>query len=209
MPEKLIDLLRHGEAEGGSRFRGRADDMLTRHGWAQLQAAVAEAPPWGHIISSPAKRCALFARNLAEAHNIPYTQEACLWEMDFGDWEGLTAAEIAATDAGRLSAFWRDPPNHPPPGGESFQRFQRRVLDGWNRITGHPARHLLLITHGGPIRLILAEVLGMPVQNLMRLEVPHASLSRLRISTDETGFSHCSLAGHNLNPMNRCSNPSS
>ncbi len=196
MPEILIDLLRHGETEGGGRFRGRTDDVLTSRGWTQLQAAVEHAPPWGHIITSPARRCALFALDLAEARNIPYTREACFWEMDFGDWEGLTAAEIAATDADLLSAFWQDPPNHSPPGGEPFRRFRRRVLDGWRRIVQHPVKHLLLISHGGPIRIILAEVLGIPARNLMRLEVPHASLSRVRVAFSETGVIHASLYEH-------------
>jgi broad specificity phosphatase PhoE len=55
-----------------------------------------------------------------------------------------------------------------------------------------------LVSHGGPIRIILAEALGMPPQNLMRLEVPHASLSRVRLSTDETGNIYSSLVGLNI-----------
>jgi len=196
--ELLIDLLRHGETEGGSRFRGRTDDVLTDRGWSQLKSATEREPAWEEIISSPAKRCAQFAEHLAETHNISCHQAEWLWEMDFGDWEGATAAELAATDADRLNAFWQNPINQAPPGGEPFQQLQQRVLDGWHKTTQHPSKKILLVSHGGPIRIILANTLGMPSQNLMRLEIPHASRNRVRVSTDDTGNFYSSLVGLNI-----------
>ena len=198
MPDLLIDLLRHGETEGGNCFRGRTDDVLTDHGWSQLSSAVKGKPAWGEIISSPAKRCAQFAEHLAETHNIPCRQAEWLWEMNFGDWEGATAAELAATDSDRLSAFWQDPINQAPPNGEPFHQFQRRVLGGWHATIQQTSKKVLLVSHGGPIRLILAETLGMPPQNLMRLEMPHASLNRVRVSTDDAGNIYSSLVGLNI-----------
>ncbi len=196
-PELLVDLLRHGETEGGNRFRGRTDDALTEHGWRQMSSAVEERPAWAEIISSPARRCTLFAKHLAKTHNIPCRQAEWLWEMDFGNWEGMTATKLAETDADRLNAFWQDPLNQAPPGGEPFQQFQQRVLTGWHETIQHTTKSVLLVSHGGPIRIILAKALGMPPQNLMRLEVPHASLSRVRISTDSTGNIYSSLVGLN------------
>ncbi|VAX06697.1 Alpha-ribazole-5'-phosphate phosphatase [hydrothermal vent metagenome] len=200
MPELLVDLLRHGEPEGGSRFRGRTDDILTDQGWAQLRTAVPKQPPWEQIITSPAKRCAVFAEELATMHQLPHIKEEWLWEMDFGDWDGLTAAEITSKDANWLSTFWQDPTSHTPPGGEPFLQFKQRVLNGWNQLIKQPANRILLISHGGPIRLILAEVLGMPVHNLMRLEVPYAALSQVRVSIDDAGTCHYSLCTHNQQP---------
>ena len=196
--ELLIDLLRHGEAEGGNRFRGRTDDLLTDRGWGQLNGATEGKPVWEEIISSPAKRCAHFAEHMASTHNISCRQAAWLWEMDFGDWEGMTAAELAATDAEQLNAFWQDPVNQAPPNGEPFKQFQQRVLNGWHETIQHTVKKILVISHGGPIRIILAKTLGMPPQNLMRLEIPHASLSRVRISTDATGNIYSSLIGLNI-----------
>jgi len=196
--ELLIDLLRHGEVKGGSRFRGRTDDTLTDHGWSQLNSATKGRPAWGEIISSPAKRCAHFAEHLAKTHNTPCRQAEWLWEIDFGDWEGATATELATTDAEQLNAFWQDPLNQTPPGGEPFQQFQQRVLAGWHEVIQQTTKSGLLISHGGPIRIILAKALGMPPQNLMRLEVPHASLSRVRISTDTAGNFYSSVVGLNM-----------
>jgi len=196
--ELLIDLLRHGEAEGGNCFRGRTDDPLTDRGWGQLSGATENKPVWEEIISSPAKRCACFAEHLASTHNIPCRQAEWLWEMGFGDWEGVTATELTATDAEQLNAFWQDPVNQAPPNGEPFKQFQQRVLNGWHETIRHTAKKILVISHGGPIRIILAKTLGMPPQNLMRLEIPHASLSRVRISTDDAGNIYSSLIGLNI-----------
>ncbi len=200
MADLIIDLLRHGEVEGGSCFRGRTDDPLTNHGWVQMRHAAGADSAWAEIISSPAQRCARFAQQLAKTQSIPCRPAEWLWEVDFGDWEGATAAQLAETDADRLNAFWHDPVNQTPPNGEPFQQFQQRVLKGWNAVIQQPAEYILLITHGGPIRIILAEVLGIPSQNLMRLEVPHASLSRVRISTDPAGKTYSSLVGLNQMP---------
>jgi len=196
--ELLIDLLRHGEAEGGNCFRGRTDDVLTDKGWRQLNEATEGQAAWEEVISSPAKRCARFAQQLADTHSIPCRQADWLWEMDFGDWEGVSADELTATDSQRLSLFWEDPVNQMPPGGEPFQQFQQRVLTGWHETLQHKSKRVLLVSHGGPIRIILAETLGMPAQNIMRLEVPHASLSRVRISIDDTSNKYSSLVGLNI-----------
>jgi len=197
MPELLVDLLRHGEPEGGSRFRGRTDDILTKQGWKQLHAAAPKELRWERIISSPAKRCAQFAKALAATQQQAYCQEEWLWEMDFGEWDGLTATEINTRDPEWLGNFWQNPTHQTAPGGEPFLQFQQRVLKGWKQLVGQPVTKVLLITHGGPIRLILAEVLGMPVHNLMRLEVPYASLSRVRLSIDDSDTCHYSLCSLN------------
>ena len=59
----VIDLIRHGEPEGGRRYRGATDDPLTAAGWRQMEAAVAGLS-WQRIYSSPLVRCADFARHL-------------------------------------------------------------------------------------------------------------------------------------------------
>ena len=62
MKETLIDFIRHGEPEGGRRYRGNAvDDALSEKGWQQMWGAVGDRPPWQQIISSPMRRCSAFA----------------------------------------------------------------------------------------------------------------------------------------------------
>lgn len=178
----LIDLLRHGEPEGGSRFRGQIDDPLSASGWAQMHAALGETGEWEAVVTSPLRRCADFAAALAGRLALPLETEPRLREIGFGDWEGLTAEQIAVRDPGALARFWHDPALHTPPGGELLADFEARVAEGWeDLLQRHAGKKVLLVCHGGVIRLILARVLDMPRAGLFRLNVPFASLSRVRV----------------------------
>ena len=86
-----VDLLRHGEPVGGSRYRGQTDDPLSDKGWTQMRTAVGDAHPWDHIVSSPLCRCSDFARELVARHALPLTLDPRLMELGFGAWEGRTA----------------------------------------------------------------------------------------------------------------------
>ncbi len=196
-PEMCVDLLRHGEAEGGDRFRGSTDDPLTPHGWAQMAAALGDDCTWDGIVSSPARRCADFARHLAHRHGISLQIEKRLREIHFGAWEGKRAADLPAADADVLARFWTDPAHHPPPGGESLIRFRTRVVDAWEAlIERHAGERILLVSHGGAIRMILGHVLDIPLNRLPRIEVSHAAVSRVRLQRDAEGRLLPSLVFH-------------
>ena len=178
-----VDLLRHGEPEGGNRYRGTVDDPLSSRGWEQMRAAVdSRHPSWEAIVSSPLRRCADFARALAARLQLALELEPDLREMTFGDWEGRTITEIMRSTPQALERFWRDPVNHPPPGGEPLPVYAARVTAAWQAVLDrHAGRHLLIVGHGGMIRMVLQHVLGMPLQYIWRLEVPYASGSRVRV----------------------------
>jgi len=177
-----IDLLRHGAPEGGNRYRGSLDDPLSEQGWTQMRTAVGQHCPWQFVISSPLRRCADFARKLAERHQLPWQPEPAFQEMSFGAWEGRTAADILLTTPEALDNFWRDPLHHPPPGGESLVDCNARVLTAWHAmLERYQGQHVLLVSHGGVIRILLRHVLDMPLARIWRLEVPYASISRVRV----------------------------
>jgi len=180
---RIVDLLRHGETAGDSgRFRGCHDDPLSETGWQQMWSVAGESCPWQAVVSSPSRRCRNFAEALAARHGLPLHLEADFRELDFGRWEGRRVAEVLAEDPLPLQRFWEDPARFPPPGGESPLACRDRVMAGWWRwLAGTSARHSLVITHGGPIRILLASLLGIPWRHSWRLEIPHAGLSRWRI----------------------------
>jgi alpha-ribazole phosphatase len=188
-----INLLRHGEVLGGSRFYGRTDVALTETGWKQMWAVTENTPPhWDHIITSPLNRCAKFAGELSQRYSIPLTQEARLQEFDFGVWEGRSAAEIMATDANALTHFWQDPVKNKPPQAECLLDFEARVLSTWHEIICHHAgKKTLLIAHGGVIRVILCHIYGKPIKQMLDFEVKHASLQTVQIEQQSNG-SHIS-----------------
>ena len=183
-----LDLLRHGETAGGTCYRGTTDDPLTAAGWEQMRAAVNDNARWEGIVTSPLRRCAEFARALARQRSIPLTLDERLAEMHFGAWEGRSTAELMSADPEALARFWDDPVTHTPPGAEPLARFATRVLATWNGIVrDHPGRRVLLVTHGGVIRVILSHVLRRPVERLLELDVGHAALHRLRAAIDAQG----------------------
>lgn len=178
----LIDLLRHGKPEGGQKYRGSLDDPLSPEGWQQMHASLQGHPPWHAIVSSPLQRCAAFAHEIGQNVSIPVTLEARFQEMNFGQWEGRTSAEILEDDRKRLTLFWQDPLNNPPPGGEHISDFHQRVQSAWRDLLArNEDRSLLLVAHGGVIRVILCVVLHIPLQHLSRVVVEYASLSRIKV----------------------------
>jgi len=177
-----LDLLRHGETERGGGFRGSLDDALTATGWTQMHAAVAEAGPWDVLVSSPLQRCAAFASELAERHGLPLHLESAFRELHFGAWEGRSAVELMQTDAEALGLFWADPYAFTPPESEPMAHFEARVLAGLERIQREFAgQRVLLIGHGGVMRLLLARARGLPREQLLQVEVGHGALFQLAV----------------------------
>lgn len=176
----VIDLLRHGET-GQSGFRGRLDDPLTPAGWEQMRRATHEVRmPWQAVVSSPLARCADFARTFAAERGLPVEWDVRLVELDFGDWEGMGAETLQRTQSEVLGRFWADPWTFAPPNGEPVAEFERRVRAAWADISEcHAGRHVLVVTHGGVIRLLLCLARGLARGELLRLAVPHASLHRI------------------------------
>jgi len=180
-----IDLIRHGEPVGGRKYRGQQDDPLSDKGWQQMRAAVADHCPWDIIITSPLSRCAEFASEVSERHQLTLELEPRFKEIGFGDWEGKTAAEIQTAMPGALEAFWRDPVNEKPSGAEPLVDFQKRIESAWARLLAeHKGKNILIVCHAGVIRMSMQYILGMPIEYVFRIHVANASITRMQIDHD-------------------------
>ncbi|CAI8710621.1 alpha-ribazole phosphatase family protein [Pseudomonas sp. IT-P260] len=180
-----LDLLRHGETELGGGLRGSLDDALTEKGWAQMRAAVIAGGPWDRLVSSPLQRCARFAAELGEQLGLPVHLDKNLQELHFGAWEGQSAVGLMETDAEALGLFWADPYAFTPPQGEPVSDFAARVLGAVARLhQAYAGERVLLISHGGVMRLLLARARGLPREQLLNVEVAHASLFALSVEAD-------------------------
>lgn len=178
-----LDLLRHGETELGGGLRGSLDDALTTTGWQQMSAALSERGPWDRVISSPLQRCAQFAEQLASRLGVPVSLEKDLQELHFGAWEGQSAAALMETDAEGLGLFWADPYSFTPPQGEAVSDFSTRVLAAIERLhQAHAGERVLLVSHGGVMRLLLARARGLPREQLLNVEVGHGSFFSLSVA---------------------------
>ncbi|AAZ98664.1 alpha-ribazole-5`-phosphate phosphatase CobC, putative [Thiobacillus denitrificans ATCC 25259] len=172
----LLGFLRHGEVAGPAHvYRGRSDAPLTPRGREQMHAALAVLPPWGAVVSSPARRCLDFASEMAAARGIDCRVDADWQELDFGTWEGLRPDEAAARDAAAHAAFLCDPRRHAPPGGESLDALDARVEAALARL-GETARvPTLVVTHAGAMRAVLVQVLGLSVPYRARVALTPGS----------------------------------
>ena len=180
-----LDLLRHGETELGGGLRGSLDDALTANGWTQMRAAVVDGGPWDRIVSSPLQRCARFAAELGEQLNLSVHLDKDLQELHFGAWEGQSAAVLMETDALALGLFWADPYGFTPPQGEPVSAFSARVLAAVARLqAAYAGERILLVSHGGVMRLLLAQARGLPREQLLNVEVGHGALFALTVAAD-------------------------
>jgi alpha-ribazole phosphatase len=181
-----IDLLRHGETENSRRYCGSSDYPLTRTGWQQMwKTTEDQTPQWQHIIASPLIRCADFAQALGQRYSIPVTCDNRIREIHFGAWEDCSATELQQSDADALSRFWQNPLDHPPPDGEHLLDFEARVLSAWKDIQEQfCGKRILLITHGGVIRTLVCHILHHPLEQLLDIDVYHASMRQVCIKPD-------------------------
>ncbi len=199
MTETIIDLIRHGEPEGGSRYRGNnIDDLLTEKGWSQMWAAVGDYDEWDLIITSPLQRCRAFAEALGEKRNIPIVVEENLKEVGFGSWEGKTPAEIKEKDLLEFDAFYADPVNNRPEGAEPLDEFIQRVVDVYNNvIEKYLGKHLLIVAHAGVNRVLIANAIDVSAAGMYRIDVKNAGLSRI-----VNGWKGDVLRFHNFSQLN-------
>ena len=173
-----LELLRHGDT-GQRSYRGQIDDPLTELGWRQLRATV-KGLTWDGIVSSTLRRCADFARELAEAGNLPLRLDARLAEYHFGDWQGVPIETLAAREPDALERFWACPVRYPPPGAESFATFRARLIAALNDAAREAqAGRVLVITHGGVIRLLRCLIEERDYGDMAGIDVSHASLHSL------------------------------
>ncbi len=194
---ELIDLLRHGRTEGGEIFRGHFDVALSGEGREEMRAS-AEGQSWSRIVSSPLIRCQAFAASVAETQGIELTLDPRLKEYGFGEWDGQPMADVMAREGDLVRRFFDDPFNHSPPNGEDFHAFSDRVRAAWEDLANEPEPgHLLVVTHGGVIINILAQVLGRDRLH-GRIDVPYASISRIAPGRD--GYPH-RLMHHGAGPI--------
>lgn len=176
-----ITLLRHGKCEGGHIFRGSTDVSLSEEGMQQMRNACIEEQ-WDYIVSSPLARCCIFAQELAQQHSIPLEVNDQLREMSFGEWEGQEIEHIWEKNKEIMLAWSQDPSSYTPPNGEPLVDVAQRIHNVFKRIAEkYRGKRILIVSHGGCIRVFISLILNMPLSYLSRLDVPYAGMSKLAI----------------------------
>lgn len=184
-------LVRHGSTEHSheGRFSGRNELPLDAEGRRQgqaLAAQVAALAPFDAIFSSPLRRARETAEVIVERTGGTVQVQPGLVETEFGDWEGLTMAEVHRKWPERL-AEWRETPGVAPPGGESFMEVELRTQAALEEIiAGHQGGRIVVVSHVTPIKTLLRLALGAPPATMFRFHLDTASLSVVDYYPDGT-----------------------
>ncbi len=182
----FLDVIRHGEPEGGEVFRGRTDHRLTDNGRRQFQQRLERNPGnWQRVVSSPLSRCSESAELVAGQSDLPLHIDERWAEIDYGAWENVPIKEIMSAEQTHVRQLWEDPMNFCAPGGEPVGKLQSRVLEGWQHILEqHAGQQTLIVTHGGVMRVLAQHLLSLAPEAMNRLGIPYAGMLRLRVDTD-------------------------
>ena len=182
--ETTLWLIRHPEPEASAigRCYGSLDLSLSGAGIRQAHAVAAflSRVPLTAIYTSPLLRCAQAAEIIASG-KIPLSLVNSQTELHFGDFEGRTYDEIAALYPALYREWMESPTEVQFPRGESFSQMQSRVLQSRDELLrSHSGETIALVTHGGNIRILICDALGIPAPNLFRIGLAYAGLSCVR-----------------------------
>jgi alpha-ribazole phosphatase len=179
----LITLVRHGETEAAGQLLGRTDVPLSSMGWEQFERQTQTAV-FDVVVTSPSQRARLPAERLAAGRQLPLRVDEDWAELDFGDWDGASLADLhadpAAADA--LAELYRSADAPGAPGGESWRALEMRAARAIDRLFALGAdSRVLVATHAGPMRATLAVALAMPFANLWSIRIDYGTRITLRV----------------------------
>lgn len=167
MSTTRVWLIRHGETDWNAegRWQGRAPVPLNASGQAQAAALgrylAAQQTRYDGFYSSPLLRAMQTAQAIATSLAIPIQSEPRIAEIDLGDWQGLTRAEVQAWDAQRYADYTAAWPDDPPPNGESWLQVRERARAGFDDLVAQYAGDTLaLVSHGGTIGQLITSLFG-------------------------------------------------
>lgn len=189
-----ILLIRHGETDwnASGRWQGMADIPLNSTGQMQAVALASHLKdrPITAIYSSDLQRAAQTARVIAAQHNLGVVEDARLRELNLGDFQGLTLAEITEKFPDEAVRMKQEYMRFVAPNGESRLMLQNRAYAAYLDITAkHPEGEVVIISHGGTIRTLLLKLFEGDH------EAGHSPLSNTSVTIIETDGAVHKLVG--------------
>jgi broad specificity phosphatase PhoE len=177
-------LIRHGATDAvGKRIMGRLPGI---HVNAEGRKEVESLAQWvarvrlAAVYSSPLERALYTAEAIAARHGLEVARDPAFGEIAFGDWTGRELSELEAQDHWRRWNAVRSLTR--APNGELTLEVQLRVYNRMQQLRSrHPEQNVAIVSHGDPIRAILAHLAGIPVDLALRLRIDTASVSGVRL----------------------------
>ena len=192
-------LVRHGQTDGSDRYYGRTDNDLNTVGREQAEGLRRRlaGEKISAIYTSTLKRAITTAETIAAGRGLQITRCTELDEVDFGKLEGMTYQEICSQYP-TVAASWTDwSAQLEFPGGESAILFGQRVVRFLERLESHnDDETVLVVGHGGPLRLLLCHLLGLGIKHCNQFTFGLASISVVNIYSQGAILSQLSDVCH-------------
>ena len=183
-------IVRHAQTEQNRDgvVQGQADNPLSELGLRQA-AALGDrlaGERLAAVYASPLQRAQATAAAVATPHGLPVLPAPGLIEMDIGEMEGLTGAELRLRFPEFLAAWTSERAGAAVmPGGESLDQVQARALAAVQAVLGeHMAGTIAVVTHNFVLLTLLCHFLGLPLHHFRRLRAHVASVSRIEFAGD-------------------------
>lgn len=181
--------VRHGETEWNAtlRYQGQANIPLNERGRAQARAAADRLARYGvsALYTSDLSRAAETANQIGRQLNLAPIAMPELREIDVGQWEGYTPEELYRRFPEHMREYDRDPARTVRIGGESYAQLQQRALIALNKIREAQQANetIVAVSHGGTIRSLLCDVIGLDLAHFGRMWLDNGSFTELRLGT--------------------------
>jgi len=177
-------LIRHGETQYNrkKRYCSFTDAALNKTGRAQVLSLRDKnrMPRPDVIFCSCFKRTQQTAQTLFPRRKAVFT--SALAELNFGRWEGLSYEQIVSFDKKRYCRWIDDPYHNRPPQGEKLSDLEKRVMGFLSGILEQYAgKKIVCISHAGPIKIAISDLLNKKIQMFWDIEVGTASINYFRL----------------------------
>ena len=188
-----IIFVRHGQTTFNleSRYQGHTDAKLSKLGIEQARAVAKRlrSEKVEAVYSSDLSRAVDTAKEIAAFHDICVNTDPRLRECKFGDWEGLTVAEISERYADLYANYLRDSVAFRAPNGERLEQMQERTVQAVNEICqNHPVGNVVVVTHGGPIRAFICHALGTSLHAFRSIRLDNCGITILSKEANSRWF---------------------
>jgi probable phosphoglycerate mutase len=179
-----IIAIRHGETTWNvdTRIQGHLDIPLneTGHHQARRMAQALKDSPITAIYASDLTRAWETAHYLGRVLDVAVTKEEGLRERGFGDFQGMTFAEIEALLPEHSQRWRKRDPEFAPPGGESLLALRSRVVEAAERLAArHPGELIALVGHGGVMDVLYRAATRLDIQAPRTWALGNTAINRL------------------------------
>ena len=177
--------MRHGETVWNTerRYQGMTDIELSEEGLRQAECAAKRFKniKIDKIYASPLKRAMKTAEKIAAEKGLEIISEDDFREIHFGEWEGKTVPELTEKYGESYTNFIREPHKDGFPGEGSVENVINRIKPGIDRLIAEDEGNVLIVSHGGIIRLMIMYIMGLDSSWFTKMWINNTGVSIIEI----------------------------